>query len=831
MQSNNVREHLSDEFSDQIVTTVILLETNHNEQHSRTLHERLFKLADNFLTFSSIDNCLDYISQSPTWEKIQLVVTNNCISQPIVENLKKLNHINSLFIVDEHTHCHEEHSHRFNNIDSLINHVETITDESKYSSISFSFFDQQERSLVDLSTEATTFMWTQLALNVLLILPSKESAIDDMLSFCSGLFSNDSSRLEVLQEFRRTYTSKLAIQWYSRPSCIFRLVNRVLRTEDISGLFLFHQFIVDLHNQIVEEQQKQRQLLSIQRVYRGQFLPNSELEHMQKATGKLLSSNGFISTSRDRNVAELYISKTPPTDQASVLFIIDVDMSLESTLCADISTLSVIPAEYEVLFTLSAVFRLNNVVYDKEHNRWEVFMITTDEGREIFEEYKCIIFENIRITNPYLIFGQIILQRGLYKKASIYYESLQALLPADDLTTRTKLNIDYSRSLFFQGKYDEALAILTETERMFEKLGQGSESLDYLRCQFNIANVYMYKNKYECALEIYRRTLNDQRKLISGDHRDIADTLSGISWALEYNEHIEEALDYSMQSLAMRQSCLPSYHPTITHTLRAIGHYHESQGRWLEAQDYFSQSYATVIKYLPPTHVRCAFSLLHFGLMSENRGEYDNAFGYYTQALRIYEHNFKDGHPSLAHTLDQIGNIHRRKKEFHEASQCLERALNMRNRTLAAEHLTFSSTFHNLANIYMDLNDNANAIHYFQRALEIKKKHLKPANPSIARTLSCLATAYSHQSQFEMAECSFQEALDIQQAAYPNGHPDIGITLHHMASNYCRMNAPLQALEIYRKSLVINENFFPPNHTEIALVEYKIQELMQQIKT
>ncbi|CAF4535829.1 unnamed protein product, partial [Rotaria magnacalcarata] len=80
----------------------------------------------------------------------------------------------------------------------------------------------------------------------------------------------------------------------------------------------------------------------------------------------------------------------------------------------------------------------------------------------------------------------------------------------------------------------------------------------------------MYKNKYEPALDIYRRTLDNQLKLIHGDHRDIAASLSGISWALGYIGHTEEALEYSMQSLAIQQRCTPSYHPMLAHTLRAI---------------------------------------------------------------------------------------------------------------------------------------------------------------------------------------------------------------------------------------------------------------------
>ena len=822
---NYISERYDGPLSNRDITTIILLKDKDNELRSDVVYNRLHELTSSLTTYSSTCDCIDYVRQMNEKEKVVIIITNAVYSQPFISILEDLKQISALFIIDDTVHHGEKRIRRFNNIASLLEHTETMIQHKRNHAVVFRYFNQDQRLILDLSKEKATFMWAQLALAVLQQLPSTKNSLEEMITFCTDFYNYDDTELQLIEEFRQTYRSQDAIKWYSRSCFIFRLVNTVLRMEDIDGLFTFRQFIVDLHAQIANEQRQQREIIHTLRVYRGQMLPMSELNHLQMSIGNLVSSNGFFSTSTDQHVAEVFAGNYITENFVSVIFNIDVDMSLESTLCADISKLSTIPDEYEVLFSLSSVFRLQAVRHDAINNRWEVDLIASDEGRETLEEYKNLMLVNNEEISPYLLFGRILFEMGLYEKAIRYFDSVKKLLPTDDWNIWALLNILQARALFLQGKYNDSLVILLEALTILENHDQGPESIAFLQCRFNIANVYVFINKYQCALEIYRQTLDAQCKLLPTDHRHIADSLSGISWALGYLNDTEQALQYSMESLAMRQRCLPSCHPSITHTLRAIGQFHESEGRFDEALEYFSRAHKATVKYLSPTHVHQAFSLLHLGIFSENKGEYESALDYYLQALTIYEHNFKQGHPSIANVLDFIGNIYRRKKDFKQALDYLHKALDMRSKILPPDHLTFSTTYHCLANIYLDTGENCKAIEYFTEALETKKKHLKSTDASVSRTLSCLATAYSHNDQLELAQQTFEQVLATQQTVHPKGHPDIGVTMHHMASNYQRMNNTIKALELYEKSLAMNKLFFPENHLEITQVENKIRQL------
>ena len=55
-----------------------------------------------------------------------------------------------------------------------------------------------------------------------------------------------------IDEFKREYQSNAAIQWYTRDTFLYRLINQALRCEDIETLFACRLFITDLQKQLSE---------------------------------------------------------------------------------------------------------------------------------------------------------------------------------------------------------------------------------------------------------------------------------------------------------------------------------------------------------------------------------------------------------------------------------------------------------------------------------------------------------------------------------------------------------------------------------------------------
>jgi hypothetical protein len=89
-------------------------------------------------------------------------------------------------------------------------------------------------------------------------------------------------------------------------------------------------------------------------VYRGQILSMDEIEQLRANVNKLITMNGFCSTSRNRQMAVKFAK--------NVLFDIEVDLRKHPALIfADVSSTSQFEEEEEVLFDLVTVFRIEKV--------------------------------------------------------------------------------------------------------------------------------------------------------------------------------------------------------------------------------------------------------------------------------------------------------------------------------------------------------------------------------------------------------------------------------------------------------------------------------------
>ena len=90
-------------------------------------------------------------------------------------------------------------------------------------------------------------------------------------------------------------------------------------------------------------------------LYRGLKLSKDELRKLEESIGNLISTNGFLSTSRNRQVALTFATNS--------LFEIETDMNQEGKLWYDIADYSMIPDEGEVLFDIGAIFQIESISY------------------------------------------------------------------------------------------------------------------------------------------------------------------------------------------------------------------------------------------------------------------------------------------------------------------------------------------------------------------------------------------------------------------------------------------------------------------------------------
>ncbi|CAF0868833.1 unnamed protein product [Adineta steineri] len=239
----------------------------------------------------------------------------------------------------------------------------TISEQSFFSGRHEPLFT---RFLID---ENSSFVAFQLLTDIMLRLHQTEFARQEMIEMCRLKYENSLTDLEKINKFERSYQHSQAIEWYTTNSFLYRLLHQALRMEDIDTIFKLRYYIYDLHNQLVQLHRSYLHSLPsdqpILTLYRGQRMKTTELTRLRENIDKLISTNGFLSTTNDVTAAVFFAGDgclNDPDEKISVLYQITIDTSVPHSIpFAKIQYESIFQDEDEVLFSMASVFRIDNV--------------------------------------------------------------------------------------------------------------------------------------------------------------------------------------------------------------------------------------------------------------------------------------------------------------------------------------------------------------------------------------------------------------------------------------------------------------------------------------
>jgi tetratricopeptide (TPR) repeat protein len=187
-------------------------------------------------------------------------------------------------------------------------------------------------------------------------------------------------------------------------------------------------------------------------------MSSEELEQLQQNIGQFVSVNSFLSTSKERLIAEFYMGdRTQQTNLERVLFEIDADPKVVSTKpFADISILSHFADEFEVLFMLGSIFRLNFINHDDDR-MWIIGMsLCGDDEHNLKEVLDDMKRQNGIGETTLWSLGKLLWTMGKLDLAEQYYSRLLRELSPDE-PSRHSLYADLGVIASMQGDYDKSM--------------------------------------------------------------------------------------------------------------------------------------------------------------------------------------------------------------------------------------------------------------------------------------------------------------------------------------------------------------------------------------
>ncbi|CAF0894232.1 unnamed protein product [Adineta steineri] len=756
---------------------LIWLDENMNDSDDYLLTQSMLtKLNSAVQFYSHFDRCLDLI-KSIKDEQIFLIVSG-AFAQRILSQSHHYRSLVAIFIFCSNHQRYKPLMQEYKKIigiftdqDELLISIQEKMNLVEKQTLTFSLFDQKQKSLEDLSQETASFLLHQMLIYVLKQISQDEQSKKQMLDMCRDYYKNNKQELKKIEEFENTYTREKAIEWYTDECFLYKLLNKALRTEDIDLLFTFRFFIIDLCSAIEQENQlsKKKGILTL---YRGTQIQKEEFEKIKENIGKTISTNGFLSTSRNINVSLKFSQiNAELNDYVSVLFQIKVNTLLKTVVFAHVGNKIRMKGDEEVLFKLNSLFKIVSVCFDSKLTVWKIELNVTDKGAVKVEEYLSLLKQQMQEYTPLIYYGRLLLyELDQVDRAGKYFNMLLKSLPHDHPDIAAVYN---SIGIIHERRKDFNLALKNyEIAYKMRRKQLPSIHPHIAGSLYNIGCIYKEKGDFNTALNYFQQGLTIQESLYLGYNLQKAIIIESIGIVYTNKEDFDTALTYLFRALKMYKHVLPDQHSYIAKCLGSIGYAHEKKGNLNIALNYYQQRLNMEEQYLPFEHSNLSIHLGSIIRTYKKVNEIDKALDLYQQILLIQKTQLGENHPRIAQTLmimaDSIED-----DNSNEALQYYEQALSVLENCTPSDYQLTSECLISMSCLYSNCDMIEDALRCDLKALEIDRQTLSCDRINIANSLRNIGIDYEKMNNLSEALRYFNESLSMYQANYGPEHEKV----------------------------------------------------------
>ncbi|CAF5025623.1 unnamed protein product, partial [Rotaria sp. Silwood1] len=414
-------------------------------------------------------------------------------------------------------------------------------------------------------------------------------------------------------------------------------------------------------------------------VYRGLGLPNDEFEKLKK--GYLISFSEFLSTSRKRELAEIYVQQGVD-DIQSILFEIELDYTIQtSSPFADISEQSQFNLEEEILLSMGSVFRIQSLNRISE-NIWNIRLSqTSDEDQQLKQLYQWLNAAIFKVNHLHTKLSSLMLFVYDYEKAEYFLKKTMAQPGySQDIRTLGATSSIFGEICFHQNNYEKAEMLYQTTIELFEKNPEKNEPSTVQRCYTGLSEIYLEKAQYMRATRY-----------------------NNIEYIYCKLENTEQALHYIQKALDYTRS-LPSNIPLISRIFCNLTVTYEQSENYSKSEFYWKKGLEHHLQSMPNNTDATASLFQAVAITLADHQKYAESIEYLKRSLTICKNQEQI---LLFSCYKHLATAYNGLKEFQTADKYLQKAIEIAH--------TLSSI--DLSPIYVDSGNNHYQAQNYQQAL------------------------------------------------------------------------------------------------------------------
>ncbi|CAF4339979.1 unnamed protein product, partial [Rotaria magnacalcarata] len=560
---------------------------------------------------NELAHCIKCLDES-NHEKA-FVILSGSIGKDLVPQIHGMHKVDGIYIFCDNKETYEQWVQEWPKIKGVFTSIKLISESLKtvayqcsLNAIPMSFVSKQAiaSDKLNLDELEPAFMYSVLFKEIVLEIDddSDKKSAQDLVTYCRGLNILESS----LNDFSYTRHIKSAIWCYTKYAFLYEILNRALREFNTRAMIKMSFFIRNLHRQLEQLQKEQFNVHETAlMVYRGQALSSEDFNRLLSTKGGLLSFNNFLSTSKERDIANMFAASSKDISNVAVgvIFSITIDSSqlrASTTPFANIQHASAFEQEEEILFSMHTVFRVGEIKQSTTNSFiWEVELTLTNDNDPNLARLTKYMKKEID-GKGWSRMGMLMLRVGHPDEAEMLYNELLENTTDDSDIASINHQLGYLKDN--QGKYKEAISF------------------------------------YETSLEI-------RLKHLQKDDPSLAPTYSNIGSVYYNMGHYSKALTFFEKSNQIYENVLPVAHPDLATSYNNIGMAYYSKGDYSKALEFYKKSHEIYEKTLPPNHPDFAVSLSNIGGLYNRIGDYSNAFKFYKKDDEISKRVLLPNHP------------------------------------------------------------------------------------------------------------------------------------------------------------------------------------------
>ncbi|CAF1122253.1 unnamed protein product [Adineta steineri] len=652
------------------------------------------------------------------------------------------------------------------------------------------------------------FLLYQVILKRLLAEGFKKSS--EKIKLYDYFHTDDETDQRDLMEFDNNYTAKKAIYWYTRETCIYRLLNKSLRTQNIGDLIVFTQFLRDINNQLSEEQlifciTNQSPILQ---VYRGQLINKDEVNRIKHAKGQLLSTSSFLSTSTNRQKAvDFATSKPPPCDTLTTV-LLEITLNLEeyNRPFAGIQHLSAFAAEEEVLFMFGCIFRIDDIWEDKQLKLWRIQLTLCGNRDSDITQFQDTMENELQGKDMLVCLGEYLVQMQKFDEAAAHYE----VLLNDELITdefdKACCYHGLAKTNDKRGEYDEAIKNLNLALNYFLNNPKAKDHPLHSQCYNDLGLISSHQENYSLSFKSYEQAL----KLVNNNQ---SVTYSGLAKLHYQMGNYQIALEYQYKCLEKQFNTKPLL---IASTFLELGKIYGALKEYQKALDMFDKAIRNQQQALNFDHPDLSYTYTAMASMFSDFGEDEKAFDCIKKAFILQSNSLPDNHPDFAETFKHYGNLYKKKKDFDQALHYYNLLLENQLKTLSWKHPAVADTYLLIGNVYLAKNNFDQALIYFHKLLNSQIERLPSGSSILTETYRLIANTYLNKEDFDQALLYFEKLLNNELQKKLIEDPTLANTYKIIGEIYLKKKNLSQALVYFNRLIDTQLRTIPIDEKSVA---------------